>query len=271
MILPRLLTAVVGIPLVLALIHWGSIPYTVFVLAVVGLALLEYGAVLQAGGLAIQPWLCVGAGLAMATAVAVSPPSLDPEGRGLWPACALTMVVALSVLRELFRREHSWERAAMTVLGVLFVSWTLAHLILLRGLRPGGEKLTYALFAWIWLSDCAAYLAGTRWGKRKLAPQVSPHKTWEGFLGAAIIGALAALATELIASLGLGPAGAAFLGTAVAAAAQVSDLSESLVKRRAGVKDSGSLLPGHGGVLDRFDSFYLAAPFFYYFWAFRLL
>lgn len=270
MALTRVLTAAVGIPLVLLLVHVGSFPYLVFILAVTGLALFEYGAVLSAGRVPNQRWLLIGAGLLLAAAVGLFPPSLDPESRGRVPALALTLVMAAAVLRELLRAEHSWERAALSVFGVLFIAWPLSHLILLRGLRPGGEGLTYVLFALVWAADTSAWAVGMRWGRRRLAPQVSPRKSWEGFAGALAGGALAMLIGDKAAGLELGAPSAAGLGAGVAAVAQASDLCESLVKRRCGVKDSGALLPGHGGVLDRFDSFYLAAPFFYYFWAFRL-
>ena len=267
--LPRILTALVGIPLVLLLVHLGSFPYVVFILAAVGLALFEYGAVLSAGRVQNQRWLLVFSGLVLAAAVGFFPPALDPELRGRIPAIALTLVISLGVLRELFRKDHSWDRAAMSVFGVLFIAWPLSHLMLLRALRPGGEALTYILFACIWASDTAAWAVGMRWGRTRLAPVVSPKKSWEGFWGGAVAGGVVLLIGNRLAGLGLSAGAAAGLGAFTAGLGQVSDLTESLVKRRCGVKDSGALLPGHGGVLDRFDSFYLVAPFFYYFWAFR--
>lgn len=117
--------------------------------------------------------------------------------------------------------------------------------------------------ALVWAADSAAYLVGRRFGRRKLCPQVSPGKTVEGLLGglvgAALVGLIAGLALGLG---GLRLAALVGLATACAAVSVVGDLAESLFKRRAGVKDSGDLLPGHGGVLDRIDALIAAAPLF---------
>ena len=155
MLLPRILTAVVGIPLILFFIHLGSLPFLVFVLAVTALASYEYGAVLSTGGIGVHRWLVVLSGLLLTTAVGVSPASLDAETAGRLPALALTLVLAMALLRELFRKEHSWERAANSVFGVIFIAWTLSHLLWIRNLRPAGASLTYLLFVLVWVSDIA--------------------------------------------------------------------------------------------------------------------
>jgi len=126
-------------------------------------------------------------------------------------------------------------------------------------------RLVLALVMLIWLADTLAYFGGKRWGKRRLAPRLSPGKTWEGVAAAALAapmvgGLLAFQAGELHAR---SVVALSALCLAVVAVSIVGDLFESLLKRRASVKDSGTLLPGHGGVLDRIDSLTAAAPLFY--------
>src|SRR5262249_35782824 len=157
----------------------------------------------------------------------------------------------------------------VTFFGLIYVAWPLSHLLLIRDFRPKGDAVTYFLFVVIWVADIAAYAVGTRWGKRHIAEAISPKKTWEGTIPGVIaamrVGALFQL-TVLKGSLHL--VEALILAAVVALLAFWSDLAESMLKRGAGVKDSSPLLPGHGGILDRFDSFILAAPIYYYYWAF---
>lgn len=115
----------------------------------------------------------------------------------------------------------------------------------------------------IWSTDTAAYEVGRRFGRRKLAPSVSPNKTWEGALAGLIAGGLLGMIAALI-TTDTGWFAALLISLFISAVGQIGDLLESKVKRLAGVKDSGSLLPGHGGILDRFDSLLLASPFMWF-------
>jgi phosphatidate cytidylyltransferase len=146
-------------------------------------------------------------------------------------------------------------------LPVLAPAWlALVHL---HGQSPGGRLLVLGLIGMIALADSAAYLVGSRLGRRKLAPRLSPGKTWEGLLAALIAAGLSLLLAGVL--LGLSPPVALLLmllGAVTVALSVVGDLFESWLKRRRGRKDSGALLPGHGGVLDRIDSMTAAAPVF---------
>lgn len=152
----------------------------------------------------------------------------------------------------------------LTIFGSFYIGFLLAHMILIRGLGEHGPFLMLLVFIGTWICDTAAYGAGVKIGKRKLAPQVSPNKTWEGTIG----GALAS-------SISLGLICLAFfpwfsflrgltLGLAIGIASPLGDLAESRLKREMRVKNTGSLIPGHGGVLDRFDSLTFTAPVAYY-------
>ncbi|MBI5622610.1 MAG: phosphatidate cytidylyltransferase [Elusimicrobia bacterium] len=259
MLLPRVLTGIVGIPLLLLLIHWGGMAFALFTAGIAALALYEYGMILGLGGLRTQRWGAVVWGAALALGVAFDGPV----------PLLLTAAVAAMVGREMFRSQRSLEGLALSLFGVVFLGLTLAHLPLIRDLRPDGEKLTFALFAAVWVMDTAAYAVGKTLGSRKLAETLSPKKTWEG----AAAGFAASVLVVLLfrAALfpsGMSAAGALGLGAVIGVCGQLSDLAESMVKRAVGAKDSGALLPGHGGIMDRFDSFILAAPAVYYYMVF---
>lgn len=141
------------------------------------------------------------------------------------------------------------------VCGLLYIALGFAAFWAVRQIGAMAWLLTV-----IWSTDTAAYEAGRRWGRRKLAPKVSPNKTWEGAAAGLIAGGLLGLAAALITTSAPWLA-ALFISLFISAIGQIGDLVESKVKRLAGVKDSGKLLPGHGGILDRFDSLLLASMF----------
>ena len=254
MLLPRILTAIVGIPLLLFLIQWGGLAFAAFVAGIAALSLYEYGMILAIGEKPVQRVVTLVTGTALAACAALAGPL------GLVAAASVTLVL----LREMASSERSIERAALTLFGAFVLGWMPAHLALLRELRPHGATLTLMLFVSIWVMDTAAYAAGKTFGRHKLAPELSPKKTWEGFIAGFIAAVAVVIGFRLwrpeIASL---PRALA-VGMLIGVAGQLSDLAESMIKRAVGVKDSGALLPGHGGVMDRFDSFIFGAPAVYY-------
>ena len=260
MLLPRVLTAIVGIPLLLYLAHVGGAAFSIFVTGVASLCCYEYALMLRMGGRPVHPALTIFLGTALAACAAFGGPV------GL----VLTAGVAAVAVVETFAGTHSLDRAALTLFGALFAGWMPAHLALIRDLRPRGEALAFMVFATVWTMDTAAYAAGHALGRHPLAPVLSPRKTWEG----AVAGFLAAVAVCLVFSRltlkdDLPPLAAAAVGALIGTTGQISDLAKSIVKRDVGAKDSGALLPGHGGVFDRFDSYILCAPAAYYFLSFR--
>ncbi|HXF65999.1 MAG TPA: phosphatidate cytidylyltransferase [Burkholderiales bacterium] len=167
--------------------------------------------------------------------------------------CAFWLLVAPVWIGRLWR-----IRSAAVLAPTGFVVLLPAWLALARLQAEPGHLL--AVLAVVWLADSAAYLVGSRWGRHRLAPAVSPGKSWEGVAGAA---AAAAVYYAVLSGVGAPWTGSrgAVLVAAVAVASVVGDLFESWLKRQAGVKDSGALLPGHGGVLDRTDSLLSSLPF----------
>ncbi len=174
------------------------------------------------------------------------------------PILLLTMLIMLAS----FRQPAAFERWGLTTAATLYTGFIIGYMILLRQ-GPGGLQWMGAALIGTWVFDTGAYLVGRTWGRRKLFPAVSPGKTWEGTIGGIVLTMAAAFAmvyfVKLSYPLALG------LGLTIAVMAQAGDLVESLIKRQVGVKDAGSFLPGHGGVLDRIDGLMFSTVGVYYF------
>ncbi len=177
---------------------------------------------------------------------------------------ALLVVGAAVVLRR-GDLPARMSLASDMVMGLFCIALPLAHFILVRGgdgATSGPARVAFLLLA-VWGSDTAAYAVGVTLGRHRLAPFLSPKKSWEGLIGAVAGGALAGVLVGPLANVA-SPGSSALVGSILGLAGQLGDLFESLWKRASGVKDSGSIIPGHGGLLDRVDSFLFAAPVFHY-------
>ena len=253
MLLPRILTALIGIPVVLAAIHFGGVVYMAFVGCVILLCLYEYGLALTAGKKPVHPVSLMLFGLLMAVVAILGRAEISgfslPDN--LYPL-SVSIVIFGVLFIEVLTPKRSWERVCNTFTGVFLIPWSLAHLINLRAIPTYGEYLTIFMMVTVWISDSGAYFCGRFLGRHKLNQEVSPKKTWEGSVGGTIL------------AVGGAVKEAVTMGLLIAVVGQVSDLAESVLKRSTGVKDSSNLLPGHGGFLDRFDSYLLLAPLFYY-------
>lgn len=177
------------------------------------------------------------------------------------------IVVSLATLLARKEKFNTFPDWAWTFAGILYIGWLLGYMVALRGIEDGRNWVFYALFC-TFGSDSAAFFIGRAIGKHKLAPSISPNKTWEGaiggLLGAVAVSFLFLLDTPVSLSSQLNWWQAVVLGMLVSVFGQVGDLVESLLKRNVGAKDSGSLLPGHGGILDRMDSILFAVVVVYY-------
>jgi phosphatidate cytidylyltransferase len=262
-LLRRVATAAVALPLLLAAIFLGPPWLAVAVLAAaVLLGMWEYLELMAARGLPAEP---VTGALVLAgvfTQVAYAWPAFP-----LWPAAAVLAVGAL-----LWQQGDFAQRVAAvagTLLGAVYLGGlggAMAGLRLVPPLESGPWRLVL-LMAIIMAADTAAYFAGRAFGRHKLAPAISPAKTWEGAVAGLGGGVLGALAVRALGLPELPLAHAVALGLLVAAVGTAGDLAESLLKRWAGVKDSGRLFPGHGGMLDRLDSLLFGAPVLYYYFS----
>ncbi len=168
------------------------------------------------------------------------------------------VLVLVGPRRQLFSGHPAW-----VPIGAIYLGWTLSHYIVLRGLSSGMGWTFLALFA-AFATDTGAYFAGRAWGRHLLAPGISPGKTKEGAIAGLISAVLAVIFFDFVFKLPLSLWQAALLGGLVGVFAQLGDLAESKLKRITGVKDSGRLIPGHGGLLDRLDSLVFSGPVVYY-------
>lgn len=271
MLLPRILTALIGIPLVLAAIYFGGIFFMVLVFAIIMACLYEYGLVLLKAGKPVSRTGLIIFGILMTIAAMAGRLPDVVEFPSNINGFFIALTLAGLFLFEMFSKKPSFERVANTFLGVMLIPWCLAHLINLLMLAPYGEYFTYILFFAVWANDIGAYFIGCWLGRHRLQEKVSPKKSWEG----AIAGFIFAIGVTMFCWNLFFPwyitwQQALMLGACISVLAQVSDLAESLFKRNAGVKDSSGFLPGHGGFLDRFDALLLSAPVVYYLVLFML-
>lgn len=275
MIFPRVTTALLTVPLVLAVVWYGSLPFLLFVLAISLLCLWEYSLIAEIGGYPNRCLLAMIGGIFVILSLYLDGSSWGPVHKTPGPLLVFFLWCLILFIREFLSKDlgHAYLRIITTIFGVMFFAFFFGHLILIRDLRiSGGEgfelvgrPLTFFLIFTIWSVDTGAYIFGRWLGRFRLAPQISPNKTWEGALGGILVASLVGwFIREAALKNALGPLEAALYAALVAVVAQISDLSESLLKRSFGVKDTSKLLPGHGGLMDRFDSFVFAAPFFYY-------
>lgn len=269
----RLQVAAVGIPLGILLVYVGGWYLAGMIALLAALGTWELYRIARARGWRPFSWL----GVPVAAALVLSAEWL--EGPAAWALPAWILVLALTfgaLAATVFLRGPGGDplpAAAATVFGSVYVGGGFAFVVFLRNLPgvategpswPGAILIIFPLVV-TWVGDTAAYFVGRAWGRRKLLPAVSPAKTVEGGVGG-LLGAMGA--SLLYAAFLFGPASAstlplaaaAVLGLLIGVLAQVGDLAESVLKREAGVKDSGGVLPGHGGVLDRFDAVLFTVP-----------
>jgi phosphatidate cytidylyltransferase len=178
------------------------------------------------------------------------------------PAIVLTIILAF--VWHLFQKGDatptvSW---ALTVMGGLYLGWFLGHFLLLRA-RPDGLAWTVVAFLATWISDSGAYFVGLTMGRHKLWPRISPKKSWEGSIGGLVTGVLGTMLIAWLAGLPVGHGAA--IGLLIPIITPFGDFAVSMMKRQVDVKDSSTLIPGHGGMLDRLDSLLFAAVVVYYY------
>src|SRR5687767_3275659 len=257
----REITAVVAAPLIIWLIGWSHEYVFDAVIAVVCvLALHEFLALGKAKGYDVPIWLCVVIMLVIMAAFIL--PQLSVE-LGMFTALLLIPAWYVVGRKEL---DESLPSSAIAVLATTYVGMLGGSLIRLRNDFPVGWKLVFFLLLVVWLGDSGAYYVGRTFGKHKLSPRISPKKTTEGLAGGIVTSVITALVIHLTFFREFPLVHAIIAGVILSFAGVVGDLAESMWKRSADVKDSGTLIPGHGGFLDRFDSILFTAPILYCYW-----
>jgi len=265
----RLVSALILIGIVVATIWWLP-PWATTVVSALAAALAARELALLAAhaGARVPAPVLAAAAVAVTIALAFAHTSVRVDaGLIVTVLCAIGFVAAGVALAGGPPSPSAVTRAAVLFMAPLYVGLPLGVLAMIRVTR-GPAALTWLLVV-IAVSDSAQYYAGRTFGRRKLAPLVSPAKTVEGAIGGLVAAVAAGTALGWWGVAGEQPAIVAALAFVLAAGGMIGDLFESLLKRSAGVKDSASLIPGHGGVLDRIDSYLVAAPLYYLYLALR--
>jgi len=262
MLVPRILSALVGIPLIIACVYYGRLAFFALMFVISFFCVKEYFSI--CAKYKVNAWFGVPMGTIFFIALYF--------GTGVFSqSVAVVTLFAVFMAFVLFfvevikgAPENAVSRIAVSFLGAFFIPLALMHMVYIRDL-PHGFKLICFLFIVTWVGDTGAYAVGKAIGKYKLSPNISPKKTIEGALAGFITAvgvAYLCQATFMQDVLTLNKM--LILALVIAFAGQFSDLAESLIKRDGGIKDSGNIIPGHGGMFDRFDSYLFAAPGMYY-------
>ncbi len=254
MLKKRIFSGLIGAALTVLLIYEGGIAYflAVFILTLLGLE--EYSRLSVRGNYYFPRYISfAAAGIYLILLFFQVPNVLE--------AAPLFLFFPFTIYL-LLKKEFSFRDLIFATWGVIYIAWLFGFLIALRNL-PNGLNYTLLLFLSIWFNDTFAYFIGRSLGKHKLIPRISPNKTVEGALG----GMLGTVGFVVLfsGSVQMGAGAAVLAGVLISLLGQAGDLLESALKRFLDTKDSGELIPGHGGVLDRFDSVLMTAPFLYFY------
>jgi len=261
MLKQRIFTAAVGVPLIILAVWFGDPWFSLLIAVVVLLGTFEF---YHMSTNLNKRYSLTYFGLSWALVLALS-----PHYANILPiVITAAVVISLVWLLRLSAQKKAFCDWAWLVAGVFYVGWMLSYWVNLRILEDG-KGWVYLAILTTFANDTGAFFVGRAWGKHKLASAISPGKTWEGALGgllSATMGAIIVfLILNLLSPLPLGYWQVILLGCLISLFAQLGDLVESLLKRNMEVKESGKLLPGHGGILDRFDSLIFVGAMVYYY------
>ncbi|MBR5205721.1 MAG: phosphatidate cytidylyltransferase [Alistipes sp.] len=264
----RTLSGAVLLGVVLAAAFLGKYAYGALLLFILSMGMDEFYTIVKKGGIEPQKnaGLVLGVGL-FAGAFEIFKRMYDgveiPAGLFMFVGAIVLFLLFVPFLLEIFRaKENPLRNIAATLMGVIYVALPMSLMLFIPLLLSGGvwraEAFLFYLFI-VWGNDVFAYLVGVSIGKHRMCERISPKKSWEGFVG----GIIGALAMGALGNVVVGGGYLLWLGLAliVAICSVLGDLVESMFKREAGIKDSGNILPGHGGMLDRFDALIISVPF----------
>lgn len=265
MLVKRLWVAIILLPVGMAAILAGGWYLSVLVALFMCLAAWEYSNLFRAGGLQPANALVVGG-----TLILLIGRQLSGFDSASW---MISLIILIGITYHLVAYERGRDQAAtdfaVTLAGIFYIGWFGAYFISLRSL-PEGKWWILVVLPAVWFADGGAYFIGKKFGRHLLCPRLSPKKTWEGYLGGIVVGVVLTALLAAIWRVGAGPDSTvtalrgALVGLVMGIFPTLGDLGESMIKRQMGVKDSGNILPGHGGAFDRIDSWLWAVVLGYY-------
>jgi phosphatidate cytidylyltransferase len=281
----RIISSIVALPILIAVIYFGtSLHFLILLEIAIFIALYEFYRMLERGGEGCYKWAGIAIGILLPIAVF--------NGSSPYINLLITSSVIIPFVFRIFHGNNpptppfktspsppseggekgevkggqgGFSYIANTILGILYVSLLMSYMILIRGSEYQGRELIFFILIATWMGDTSAYYGGKGLGKHKLAPLISPNKTIEGAV-TGLIGSISGAVIAKIWFLDLDISHTIISGILIAVFGQLGDLGESFIKRNLQVKDSGGIIPGHGGMLDRVDSLLFSSPVFYYYY-----
>jgi len=268
----RWLTALVGIPLLFIMIQYGPPSYFfVFITLMVVIGLFEFYRMFLNSGYHPQPLFGIFIGILVISGLHYGSDMKGISGLVFSPSVMVAAAFLGALVCRLFSRRDTngaLVDVALTFPGIVYVAWLSSYIVLVRDWNAGGldgRELLYFLLLVTWATDTGAFYAGTYLGRHKLYPKISPKKSVEGAVGGLVLAMIIAACCRYLFLDELALRDALAIAAILGVVGQVGDLAESMIKRSTRVKDSGGLIPGHGGVLDRMDSLLFNAPALYYY------
>ncbi|MEA2087460.1 MAG: phosphatidate cytidylyltransferase [Candidatus Caldatribacteriota bacterium] len=258
--LKRTATTIIGVLLAFLTIFWEGFPFFIVVIIIALLGLKELYSIARKGG--YRPSYISGSMLTLYFIIRVV---YDFNCLNYYiENIIITFLIILTFIFQLFKKDYSKVLAeiSITIFGSIYLGYLFSFMLKIKDL-PNGNYFLISLLIITWANDIGAYLIGTIFGKNKIFPKISPKKTVEGSIGGTIVSIATTVALKNWLNLTINEL--ISLGLIIAIAAQLGDLFESVLKRGSGIKDSGTLIPGQGGILDCVDSLIFTAPVFYYY------
>jgi phosphatidate cytidylyltransferase len=268
----RVLAALIYVPCLIVITRRGGLYYLILVDIMILIGLWEFYKMMEAKGLRPYKGIGILCGLALSWYIYFR--------QGIYANFFLSIIFIGFMILELIRKEKGLAvyHVSVTIFGVVYVGWLGSHLILLRELplQTGldysmGFSFVMILFVVTWFCDTGAYIVGRLVGRHKIFGTISPGKTLEGSIGGFIIAVAGMIAVRPLIAPYLSLVEAVLIAVIGAIVGQLGDLAESMIKRDVKIKDASSTIPGHGGVLDRFDSLLFTSPIIYYFFRYFIL
>ncbi len=255
----RIIVALISIPFLLGLSYWGGVPFLIFILAIGLVSFYEFST--MAKNKSIFPNILIGL-------ITVAHIILNAYLHFFPMEIFILSLLPLLLIIELFRdKESAINNVSSTLLGIFYIGFFSASIIGIREFYvdsplnySNGGFIVISIFITLWMTDSAAYFVGSAIGKHKLFPRVSPKKSWEGAIAGFVFAIITVVVLKIVLLSFLDWVDIIVFGIIIGIFGQVGDLVESLIKRDAGVKDSSNIIPGHGGIFDRFDSLLFSAP-----------